>query len=353
MSDEQRAADETASGQPRGGGRTHWHQLLGKLLELLLTPVGITVLTEVPVMSEPPKADILLLRRTGARWTSEQANYLPDGVRTSVAHHILLEFKYRETVGEQVFQQALGYDYFYRQGQRLAREAVETFVVSGQTPQRATLNEFGYMVAEQPGVYRSQLPLLRLLPLLVLNELGNEPHNAFVKLFATRQRVQQAALALFTPQRRQRLPQLVWRYIVGLEAGLAVSGGKMIEELTPELVLQLGDQMRQLVFASVSPEEREQMLASASPEERKQMLASASPEERKQLLASASPEERQQLLASASPEERKQLLASVSPEERQQLLASASSEERLVGLSPEELVALVAQIEAYLRTQKK
>ena len=42
---------------------TRWHQLLGKEFELLLTTVDIVVHTEIQVMSEPPKADILLLQR--------------------------------------------------------------------------------------------------------------------------------------------------------------------------------------------------------------------------------------------------------------------------------------------------
>ncbi len=43
--------------------KTLWHRLLGKWLELLLTRVDIIVYTEPQIMSEPPKVDILLLRR--------------------------------------------------------------------------------------------------------------------------------------------------------------------------------------------------------------------------------------------------------------------------------------------------
>ncbi len=38
--------------------KTRWHRLLGTLLEKLLSPVGVTVSTEVPIMSNPPQADI-------------------------------------------------------------------------------------------------------------------------------------------------------------------------------------------------------------------------------------------------------------------------------------------------------
>src|SRR4051812_35809265 len=104
-----------------GPTQTLWPRLLGKELELVLTPVGITVLTEVQVSSNPPKADILLLRRSGNTWTTEQLPFLPDGIRNSRASHILIEFKYRETIREETFQQAVGYDYFYQQGQQLTR----------------------------------------------------------------------------------------------------------------------------------------------------------------------------------------------------------------------------------------
>ncbi len=52
---------EIPDGERTETPKTDWHRLLARLLEELLTPVGITVNPEVPVMSEPPKVDILLL----------------------------------------------------------------------------------------------------------------------------------------------------------------------------------------------------------------------------------------------------------------------------------------------------
>lgn len=63
--------------------------ILGRLLKFLLAPVGITVLTDVKVMSKPPEADILLLKLKSPKWTKEQRERLPDGIRDSTAHHIL------------------------------------------------------------------------------------------------------------------------------------------------------------------------------------------------------------------------------------------------------------------------
>ncbi|MBF0226135.1 MAG: hypothetical protein HQK76_11830 [Desulfobacterales bacterium] len=77
--------------------QTQWHRIFGAMLESLLVPVGIQVFTDFPVMSEPPKADILILRRDNDHWTEEQKQRLPDGIRQSKASHILIEFKYTES----------------------------------------------------------------------------------------------------------------------------------------------------------------------------------------------------------------------------------------------------------------
>ena len=158
-----------------------WHRLLGKWLELLLTYVDVTVYTEPQVMSDPPKVDILLLRRNSPTWTPPQTQLLPDGVRDSAASHILVEFKFTESLNRARFQQALGYDYFYRQAQKVPETAVQTFIFSAKTPPPALLQEYGYSVIEHPGVYRSANPLLQPVGLLLLNELRPELHNAFIQ----------------------------------------------------------------------------------------------------------------------------------------------------------------------------
>lgn len=160
--------------------QTLWHRLLGKWLELLLTHVDITVYTEPQVMSEPPKVDILLLRRHSPVWTTAQMRLLPDGVRDSMASHILIEFKFTESLNRARFQQALGYDYFYRQSQKVAESIIQTFIFTALTPRLAFLEEYGYQVTTHPGVYQSVNPMLQPVLLLVLNELRPELHNRVV-----------------------------------------------------------------------------------------------------------------------------------------------------------------------------
>ena len=58
-----------------------WHELYGELLQLLLSPVDITVLIDPPVMSKSPKMDILILRNNGPVWTPAQRERLPEGIR--------------------------------------------------------------------------------------------------------------------------------------------------------------------------------------------------------------------------------------------------------------------------------
>ncbi len=130
--------------------KTRWHRLLGTLLEQLLTPVGINVQCDVKVMSEPPEADILLLRRQNRLWTKVQKQRLADGIRDTRASHILLEFKYTESVNEKAFRQAIAYDYFYKTANRLKDGQVQSFLVSAKTPRAATLKNSGYRQGRQP-----------------------------------------------------------------------------------------------------------------------------------------------------------------------------------------------------------
>jgi hypothetical protein len=175
------------------------------------------------------------------------------------------------------------YDWFYRQSQRLPRAQVQTFILISKTPKAKTLRKFGYKPAEQPGVYRSDNAMLEAFPLLVLNELRDEPHNVFVKSFASRYLARKAALETlrgvglqaFSPT-VQTVLSLIWRQ-------WTMNTGEMELEITPEQIIELSKQWQQIMLASLSPEE---VLPYFKPEER---LAGLEPEER---LAGLEPEER-------------------------------------------------------------
>jgi hypothetical protein len=250
-------------------------------------PLGITVLTEFELMAEPPKGDILILRRQQPAWTPAQRALLPDGVRDSRASDILLEFKYTESVNREVLCQALGYDTFYRRTQEVANEAaVQTFVLSAKTPAPETLRQFEYQLAEQPGVYRSGNIFVREMPLLVLNELRPEPHNIFVKTFASRYLARKAVLNTLRAVGLQAFPQTVQAVFNFLWRQWQMKAETMeLEEveISLEELIELGKEWQGLMLASLPAEE---VLTHFKPEER---LAGLEPEE---VLTHFKPEER-------------------------------------------------------------
>jgi hypothetical protein len=134
---------------------TLWHQILGRIFEFLLTPLGITVSTDVKVMTKPPEADILLLKRVNQDWTTEQLERLPDGIRESNAPQILIEFKATESVSKATFIQAAAYEHFYKNSQELKDEEIQTFVLCAIQPQKANREQYGYHIQVRRGVYQS------------------------------------------------------------------------------------------------------------------------------------------------------------------------------------------------------
>ncbi len=292
--------------------RTLWHRLLGKLFELLLTPLGIIVYVDFNLMSAPPRADILILRRKSSHWTKEQMAYLPDGIRDSSASHILLELKYTESLTAEAIEKTHGYDIFYRDNQNLQDKEVETFILSAKTPNILLLKKYGYEETEWPGLYRSNYPMVERVGILVLNKLRPETHNAYIKLFASRGEEKQKAFDILA--KISKLPNLLWLYMSGLKQVMFPGKGeeKMAIEITPEYVMNLGTQMQKALLASLSVEDR---LRGLKPEDR---LRGLKPEDR---------------LKGLKPEDR---LRGLKPEDR---LRGLKPEDRLRGLKPEEVLS--------------
>jgi hypothetical protein len=176
------------------------------------------------------------------------------------------------------------YDYLYRSSRHLKRQAVQTFVVSARTPQPAVLRQFGYVISELPGVYRSQHELLNDIDLLVLNELRTEPHNVFFKCFASQKKQRTAAFALINQMKLWNWSEELWATVNGLQTVFQRLEGEEMKAapvLTPEYLRKLGEGMREQIIATLSVEER---LAGTAPEDR---LAGIAPEDR---LAGLAPE---------------------------------------------------------------
>jgi hypothetical protein len=131
--------------------QTDWHLPFGESLEWDLTPVGVPIYPEALVMSQPPRVDVLIPRQPKTAWTAEQLERLPDGIRQNTASHILLEFKYTESISDNAIIQTLGYDLFYQNSKKLAMDEVQTFLISAKKPQKETQKAYGYDKMLYPG----------------------------------------------------------------------------------------------------------------------------------------------------------------------------------------------------------
>jgi len=339
--------------------KTHCHRLLGKLFELLFASMPVSVKVDFNLMSELPRSDILLLRYEGDTWNAEQLAKLPDGIRNSRANHILLELKYSESLNRRRIEKVHAYDILYRETAGLPDKDVATFILSSKTPRQLLLDKFGYKPTKWTGVYQSNLPMVDRVGLLVLNDLRNEPHNAYVKCFASRPKAKEVAFK--TLEKIERFPIDLLSFITGLHQLVLPKGEKeMLNiEITAQDVMEFGKGWRAMLLANTTLEERllgfspEEVLSCYKPEE---VLSRYKPEE---VLSRYKPEERlvglkpEEILSWYKPEER---LIGLKPEER---LIGLKPEERLIGLKPEErLIGLEPYLEerdhqAILRTVQR
>ena len=314
--------------------QTNWHRILGVMLQELLTPVGITVSINVEVMGDPPEADILLLRTGTPYWTSEQLALLPDGVRDSQANHILLEFKMTESLDKIAVAKTIGYDVFYEQSQKLSSDTIQTFLVSSKTPRKTTLEKFDYSATAQAGVYHSCNIFLEEIPLLILNELADEPHNAFIKTFASHRKEKRKAFEQLWQLPYWDFPRKLQRVLGGLlNYWFPKEGGKMEEGLTREYFIELGKQAEERFLNSIPIEKRlasipiEVMLSQYNP---KEVLTVYAP---KDVLTMYNPREiienypTQTLLAEISAEELMQHLSADVIKSLQKALAESKNQE--------------------------
>ncbi|MBF0097514.1 MAG: hypothetical protein HQM05_09305, partial [Magnetococcales bacterium] len=199
--------------------KTYWHRLLAQCVTEPLTTAKVSVQTEVDVVHASPKADIILLRREGNTWTEEQKAWLADGMRDTDARELLIEFKFTESLTENVLRRTLAYDYFYREKQQLERDNLRSLLLLSKTPTTDILAENGFSPTDKEGVYASCLRIFDSLYVVLLNELSEEPHNAVWKCFASRQQEWQKAFACIS---QRRLPK------TSLEHEFAILGTKKI-----------------------------------------------------------------------------------------------------------------------------
>jgi hypothetical protein len=200
----------------------------------------------------------------------------------------VLEFKYTESLDADALRQTLCYDYFYQQTQHQENQEIQTVLLLAKQPQSETWAKFGYEATAQAGVYGCSHWLLNTIPILSLNELPTEPHNAWVKCFATHQVEKRQAFQLLQQQDWQVLTADLewflaglWQYWFNPMTGDDMSLENL--ELTPEQVTEMGKFWWPIYQSKLSVEERlaglstDDVLSRFKPEER---LMGLKPEER-------------------------------------------------------------------------
>ncbi|MGN7612844.1 hypothetical protein ACQZV8_12250 [Magnetococcales bacterium HHB-1] len=222
--------------------RVRWHRLLTSVLIETLEHLHIEVRPEVPVYKEPPVADVIILRQEGEVWLDEQRCWLADGLRDSTARELLIEFKMRESINEASVRQTVINDQLYLQSHKRKREALQSFLISSQTPAKKTLQQLKFESTGANGVYRSPLPLVRQIRLIVLNELDNKPHNAIWKVFSSRKKEQAKAFATLKKMGLDKISEALEWLIAGLwslRMDKAITDPNLVG-ITPDDVMQIG-----------------------------------------------------------------------------------------------------------------
>jgi len=162
------------------------HVLFGCMMKESLTPLNLEVESDYEVGKGPPKLDVLIIRRTGARWSKAQLEFLPDGIRQSDCKHVILELKDTESINKTAIFQTIGYFGSYLRLKQFKPEKVCAFIVSSKTPQKRVLKQIGFEQTDIKGIYRSKDCLLSNIQLISLNDLSDAPYNLWIKLFSSK-----------------------------------------------------------------------------------------------------------------------------------------------------------------------
>ncbi|MCP4350575.1 MAG: hypothetical protein GY795_34340, partial [Desulfobacterales bacterium] len=210
-----------------------WHRWFGTVFKETLTPLGLEVHTEFPVMTDPPLADVVIIRKKDTDWTPDQFRNLPDGVRDSMAGHIIIEFKHTESLNDDLFCKTFGYRAYYKENRKVKNDDIQVFMAVSKKPSREILEKYGYGPSDKAGVYYSKYNFSNLVTILSLNELADERHNALCRLFASRKKEKIKSAIRLLQEGIFALPESVGLFIIKIADILFRKGGDMME-LTPE-----------------------------------------------------------------------------------------------------------------------
>ena len=237
--------------------KTCWHCLIGATLKELLTPVGIEVRTEVPVISLPPKADIILLQRRPGGRTEEQRLLMADGLWDLDVEQILAEVKVTQSLNERVFAKAYRYDDSYLEYADLELHQLRTVIISSITPQKSLLKSYAFQPIGMNGVYENQPIFSRTIRLILLNQLDNHARNAPLKCFASRMEERRKAFETLDMDGLPYVSEPFNAVVIGLRSNLMQNSLTHLDNagLTPDSVMQVGRRMLEATL-DMMPDER-------------------------------------------------------------------------------------------------
>ena len=235
-----------------------WHKWFGTFLRLLLEPLGLQVETEHAVMKELPEADVVIIRNKTDTWTREQLKWLPDGIRQSKARYILIEFKYSESLNDDTFCQIGGYHYFFRVShKKLKKKDFEAFIVSSKKPQQKFMKQFGYDQTRLAGVLKSKTPVMRIFPIISLNELEDKPYNKLFKAFSSKKKVILNSIKNVTEMsQNDNMSNDIVNFFISFFRIILGKGGKEMHnfEFTKKELDQMYKSVQDMVMMRMKPE---------------------------------------------------------------------------------------------------
>ena len=171
--------------------------------------------------------------------------------------------------------------------------------MSAKKPRSSTLTFLGYQPTEYSGVYRTKNAVTRNVLLLSLNELSNEPHNAWIKCFASQKQAKTQALKIIKELGLVSIAgELKWLIsgLMELWFGKTLGEQQMTIEFTPEDVTEFGKRMGDIWLADLTVDdilarfETKEVLSHFKPED---MLPYVKPED---VLSHLKPEEIEEYL---------------------------------------------------------
>ncbi|MBF0294499.1 MAG: DUF4351 domain-containing protein [Magnetococcales bacterium] len=238
------------------GTKTCWHCLVGATLKALLEPTGIEVRTEVPLLSFPPKADIILIQRREGGRTELQNMLMADGLRDLNVDRILAEIKITESMNEAALIQASLYDAWYRICENLEKHQLRTVIISAATARKPFLQRFAFKPVGPNGVYESTPLWGEPVRIIFLNELENSPRNAPLKFFSSRKEERKKAFAVVNEVGLIRISTPFHYIMSGLRSTVMRHSLRHLDNagITPDSVMRMGRRMFEATL-DLMPEE--------------------------------------------------------------------------------------------------